>query len=68
VYGASRNALGMERAKNLITFCSNSCAEGARVDDFGLLLSVVENTADAEDVMAAEDGDQSNLLESDCDD
>jgi hypothetical protein len=51
----------MEPAKNFITFCFNSCAEGARVDDFGLLLSVVEKTADAED------GDQSNLLESDCD-
>jgi hypothetical protein len=68
VYGASRNALGMERAKKLITFCFNSRAEGARVDDFGLLLSVVENTADAEDVLATEDGDQSNLLDTDCDD
>jgi hypothetical protein len=59
-YGASQ--------KKLITFCFNSRAEGARVDDFGLLLSVVENTADAEDVLAAEDGDQSNLLDTDCDD
>jgi hypothetical protein len=60
----------MERAKKLITFCFNRRAEGARVDDFGLLLSVVENTADAEDVLAAEDGDryQSNLLDTDCDD
>jgi hypothetical protein len=62
VYGASRNALGMERAKKLITYRFNSRAEGARVDDFGLLLSVAENTADAED------GDQSNLLDTDCDD
>jgi hypothetical protein len=68
VYGASRNALGMERAKKHIPFCFNSRAEGARVDDFGLLLSVVENTADAEDVLAAEDGDQSNLLDTDCND
>jgi hypothetical protein len=45
----------------LITFCFNSRAEGARVDDFGLLLSVVQNTA------GAEDGDQSNL-DTDCDD
>jgi hypothetical protein len=68
VYGASRNALGMERAKKLITFRFNSRAEGARVDDFGLLLSVVENTADAEDVLTAEDGVQSNLIDTDCDD
>jgi hypothetical protein len=45
VYGASQNALGM----GLITLFFNSCAEIARVDDFGLLMSVVENTADAED-------------------
>jgi hypothetical protein len=57
VYGASRNALGMERAKKLITFCFNSRAEKASVDDFGLLLSVVENTADTEDVLPSEDGD-----------
>jgi hypothetical protein len=57
VYGASRNALSMERAKKLITFCFNSRAERARVDDFGLLLRVMENTADDEHVLASEDGD-----------
>jgi hypothetical protein len=35
----------MERAKKLITFCFNSRAEVASVADFGLLLSVLENTA-----------------------
>jgi hypothetical protein len=47
----------MERAKKLITFCFNSRAERARVDDFGLLLRVMENTADDEHVLASEDGD-----------
>jgi hypothetical protein len=61
VYGASRNALGMERAKKLITFRLNSRAEKARVDDFGLLLSVMENTADAEDVLLSEYGDKSHF-------
>jgi hypothetical protein len=61
VYGASRNALGMERAKKLITFCFNSRAEKARVDDFGLLLSVMENTSDAEDVLPSEYGDKSHF-------
>jgi hypothetical protein len=63
VYGASRNALGMERAKKLITFCFNSRAEVASVDDFGLLLSVVENTAGTEDVLAAEAGDNSHVTD-----
>jgi hypothetical protein len=36
----------MERAKKLITFCFNSRADAARTDDFGLLLSVVEGSAD----------------------
>jgi hypothetical protein len=49
----------MERAKKLITFFG-SRAEVASIDDFGLLLSVAENTADAEDVLAAEDGDKSH--------
>jgi hypothetical protein len=63
VYGASRNAPGMERAKKLITFCFNSRAEVASVDDYGLLLRVVENTADAEDVPAAEDGGNSQVTD-----
>jgi hAT family C-terminal dimerisation region len=46
LYTASRNQLGMERAKKLITFCFNSRAEAPRTDDFGLLLSVVEGSAD----------------------
>ena len=48
VYTTSRNALGMERAKKMITFCFNSRAQGASIEDFGLLLSVVEGTADGE--------------------
>jgi hypothetical protein len=38
VYTSARNALGLERAKEMITFCFNDCDQG----DFGLLLSVVE--------------------------
>jgi hypothetical protein len=45
VYTASQNTLGLERAKKLIAFCFNSRAEVLRIDDFGLLLSVVEGTA-----------------------
>jgi hypothetical protein len=46
VYTGSRNQLGIENAKKLITFCFNSLAEAPRTDDFGLLLSVVEASAD----------------------
>jgi hypothetical protein len=59
----AENALGMERAKKLITFCFNSSAEVASVDDFGLLLRVVENTAGTEDVPAAEAGDNSHVTD-----
>lgn len=42
VYTASRNRLGLERAKKLISFCFNSRAQSTSTDDFELLLSVVE--------------------------
>jgi hypothetical protein len=63
VYGASRNALGMEGAKKLVTFCFSSCAEVDSVNDFGLLPSVVENTAGTGDVPAAEAGDNSHVTD-----
>jgi hypothetical protein len=40
VYTASRNALGMERGKKLITICANS--RQARENDFAVSLAVVE--------------------------
>jgi hypothetical protein len=43
VYTSARNALGLERAKKLITFCFNSRAQEASMEDFALLLSVVED-------------------------
>jgi hypothetical protein len=41
VYTSARNALGLERAKKMITFCFNDRAKAVDQDDFGLLLSVV---------------------------
>jgi hypothetical protein len=40
------SALGLERAKNMITFCFNNGAKAVDQDDFGLVLSavVVEGT------------------------
>jgi hypothetical protein len=46
VYTANRSNLGLEQAKKLIAFCVDSRAEVPRKDNFGLLLSVVEGTAD----------------------
>jgi hypothetical protein len=43
VYTSTRNALGLERAKKLITFCFNSRAQKVDMQDIALLLSVVEN-------------------------
>jgi hypothetical protein len=63
VYGVRQNALGMEGSKKLITFCFNSRAEVACVNDFGLLLSVVENTAGTGDEPAAEAGDNSHVTD-----
>jgi hypothetical protein len=42
VHTSARNALGLERAKKMITFCFNDRAKAVDQDDFGLLLSVVE--------------------------
>jgi hypothetical protein len=42
VYTGARNALGLERAKKLIT-CFNSRAQEASMENFALLLSVVED-------------------------
>jgi hypothetical protein len=39
---SARNALGLERAKKMITFCFNDRAKAVDQDDFGLLLSAVE--------------------------
>jgi hypothetical protein len=36
------SALGLERAKKMITFCFNDGAKAVDQDDFGLLLSAVE--------------------------
>jgi hypothetical protein len=46
VYTSSQNAPGMERAKKPIAFCFDSRAKVPKTDDFGLLLSVVEGSAD----------------------
>lgn len=45
VYSSSRNALGAERAKKLITICQNSRAQSAD-NDFEVTLKVVEGLAD----------------------
>jgi hypothetical protein len=44
VYTASRNSLGLERAKKIIMFCFNHRAQHASTEDFDLMLSIVENT------------------------
>jgi hypothetical protein len=36
------SALGLERAKNMITFCFKDGAKAVDQDDFGLLLSAIE--------------------------
>jgi hypothetical protein len=41
VYASARNALGLERAKKMITFCFNDRAKAVDQDDLGLLLSDV---------------------------
>jgi hypothetical protein len=43
VYTSTRNTLGLERAKKLITFCFNSRAQEVDMRDFAMLLSVVED-------------------------
>jgi hypothetical protein len=48
VYTSARNALGLERAKKMITFCFSDRAEAVDQDDFGLVLSVVEREVDGE--------------------
>jgi hypothetical protein len=53
----------VEGAKKLITFCSFSRAKVASVDDLKLLLSVVENTACAEDEPTTEDGDYCHVTD-----
>jgi hypothetical protein len=55
--------MGMERAKKLVKSCFQRRAEVASVDDFGLLLSVVENTAGTEDLPAVEAGDISHVTD-----
>jgi hypothetical protein len=40
VYSASRNALGIERGKKLITICANS--RQAKENDFAVSLAVVD--------------------------
>lgn len=42
VYTASRNSLSLERARKMITYCFNSRAQQASMEDFDLLLSTVE--------------------------
>jgi hypothetical protein len=49
VYTSSRNALGLERAKALITFCFNDRCRKVDQQDFGLLLSVVEGECAKDD-------------------
>jgi hypothetical protein len=58
VYRDARNALGLEGAKALATFCFNDRCKVTDQRDFKLLLSVVENEfADAEHVSGhGEDG------------
>jgi hypothetical protein len=48
VYTSARNALGLERAKKLITFCFNDRAEVQDQNDFALLLSVIEGECASE--------------------
>jgi hypothetical protein len=40
MYSASRNALGIDRGKKLITICANS--RQARQNDFAVSLAVIE--------------------------
>jgi hypothetical protein len=47
-YTSARNALGLERAKKLITFCFNDRAEVQDQNDFALLLSVIEGECPSE--------------------
>jgi hAT family C-terminal dimerisation region len=49
VFVASRNALGLERAKKLIMFCFNSRAQDASMQDLALCLDVVENEVDTDE-------------------
>jgi hypothetical protein len=49
VFVASRNALGLERAKKLIMFCYNSRAQDASMQDLALCLDVVENNVDTDE-------------------
>jgi hypothetical protein len=42
VYTAARNALSLERARKMITFCFNSRAQTASMEDFDLLLDTIE--------------------------
>jgi hypothetical protein len=58
VYTAARNALGLERAKALITFCFNDSCQVTDERDFELLLSAVEGEFEDEEHMSGhgEDG------------
>ena len=43
VYTASRNALGLERARKMIMYCFNSRAQEADMNDFSLLLDTIND-------------------------
>lgn len=45
VYASARNGLAAERAKKLITICTNSRANGSAESDFAVTLQVVEGDA-----------------------
>jgi hAT family C-terminal dimerisation region len=41
VYTAARNALSLDRARKITTFCFNSRAQGASMDDIDLILETI---------------------------
>jgi hypothetical protein len=49
VYTAARNALGLKRAKKLITFCFNDRSKLVNQSDFNLLLETIEGIDKAEE-------------------
>jgi hypothetical protein len=55
VYTSARTALGLERAKKLITFCFNDHCRVADQNDFHLLLETVENLLADDSNEAAEE-------------
>jgi hypothetical protein len=54
VFVASRNALGLERAKKLMMFCFNSRAQDASREDLALCLDVVENDVTSDEQLNLE--------------